>query len=83
MRGTPGVATQRAVVNFFELAQKERQAYAQRIVLSDASGGAFSPASESGSPPSPEPASSFLAYEDDGVTDLPPPDTHGAVGRTI
>ncbi len=80
LRGTPGVASRSAVVNFAELA---RQAAPPAALPPDAGSPAsagFSSASVGGTPPSPAPASSFLAYEDDGVTDLPPPDTHGAVG---
>jgi hypothetical protein len=70
MHGTPGVATQRAVVNFAELAR--------RAESPDAPTG-FAPASMSGTPPSPAPASSFLALLGEGEL-KDKPDTQGAVG---
>jgi len=77
--GIPGVATQRAVVNFAELARQAAPPAAAPLNIGPAAPAGFAPASMGGTPPSPAPASSFQALEDDGGTEWPP-DTIGAVG---
>ena len=77
-RGTPGVATRRAVVNFAELARQSRSPDGAMPDVDPATSEGFTPARPGGTPPLPEPASGFVALEDDGFPDVP--DTHGAVG---
>src|SRR4030095_6316750 len=75
LRGTPDVATQRAVVNLAELPQQEAGA----VGASDPSqaGGRIKGAnSETDSPPL---ASSFRGFLESSVDEIIP-DTHGAVG---
>jgi hypothetical protein len=76
--GTPGVATQRAVVNFAELARQGALATAAMPAASLAAPAEFAPASLGETPPSPAAASSFLGFLSDSQFWVP--DTHGAVG---
>jgi len=76
--GTPGVATQRAVLNFPELARQAASPVAAPPEASFAAPVRFTSASLGETPPSPAPASSFQALDDDGSAEVP--DTHGAVG---
>ncbi len=77
--GTPGVATQRAVVNFAELARQVAPPAAAPPEAAPAAQARFAPASMGGTPPSPSPASSFLAFnQEQGISYVP--DTQGAVG---
>src|SRR5437016_4100248 len=66
--GTPGVATQRAVVNLAELPQQD---------AGDDANPPLRPPPHRNDVDSPPTASSFQGFVSDGVS---PPDTHGAVG---
>jgi hypothetical protein len=78
-RGTPGVATQRAVLNFAELARQAAPGVVPQPNVGLGAPAEFTPASMGGTAPSPAPASSFPGLIDD-TFQAPPSDTHGAVG---
>ena len=88
MRGTPGVATTRSVINFTELAKKEKGTREPHLVprpkipakKKSKTVSTIEASDAKGGPliPSPAPSSSFIALTDDNSTS--PPDTHGAVG---
>jgi hypothetical protein len=79
VRGTPGVATRQAIVNFGDLARQAALPADPPTKAGLAAPEGFTRASLGGTPASPAPAADFAGLIDD-TFQAPPSDTHGAVG---